>query len=213
MDRLRGLGPARRAEADVQRLLEGAGPVEQGGRQVGARACRRRRVFCASLADVFDNQVPPEWRADLWLLIRETPELDWQLLTKRPQNIARMLPSDWSDGYPNVWFGATTENQEEFDRRWPILARIPAIVRFVSYEPAIGLLTLTPSNGHLPDWVICGGESGSHSRMMEPAWARSMRDQCRDLGVPFFMKQMTGKAPIPSDLMVRQFPGVGPYHF
>ena len=72
----------------------------------------RRRVFCASLADVFDNQVPPEWRADLWDLIRACPSLDWQLLTKRPQNIARMLPDDWGDGWPNVWLGTTAENSE-----------------------------------------------------------------------------------------------------
>jgi protein gp37 len=78
---------------------------------------RRRRVFCASLADVFDNQVPAEWRADLWALIRATPMLDWQLLTKRPQNIARMLPANWGKGWPNVWLGTTVENQTEANRR------------------------------------------------------------------------------------------------
>jgi protein gp37 len=77
---------------------------------------RRRRVFCASLADVFDNQVPEVWRADLFHLIRETPELDWQLLTKRPQNAGKMLPSDWGDhGYGNVWLGITTEDQEHYE--------------------------------------------------------------------------------------------------
>jgi protein gp37 len=76
---------------------------------------RRRRVFCASLADVFDNQVPESWRTDLFHLIYETSQLDWQLLTKRPQNADGMLPPDWGDGYPNVWLGATTENREEYD--------------------------------------------------------------------------------------------------
>jgi protein gp37 len=168
---------------------------------------RRRRVFCASIADVFDNQVPEAWRADLFRLIQETPELDWQLLTERPQNISKMLPPDWGDnGYPNVWLGVTCEDQEHYEQRWPILARIPAVVRFVSYEPALGPLTLIAANGLLPDWVICGGESGPGARMMDPAWARRLRDHCHDLGLYFFMKQMTGKKPIPADLLVRQFP-------
>src|SRR6266567_4030575 len=94
----------------------------------------RPRVFCAPDADVFDNKADPQSRADLFDLIRKTPELDWLILTKRPQNIRKMLPSDWGDGYGNVWLGITGENQEEYDRRWPILARIPAVVRFVSCE-------------------------------------------------------------------------------
>ena len=168
---------------------------------------RRRRIFCASLADVFDNQVPEAWRADLFRLIRETPELDWQLLTKRPQNAGKMLPPHWGGhGYANVWLGTTTEDQEHYEQRWPILARIPAVVRFVSYEPALGPLTPTPSNGLLPDWIICGGESGPGARMMDPSWARRLRNYCHDLGLHFFMKQMTGKKPIPADLLVRQFP-------
>jgi protein gp37 len=73
----------------------------------------RRRVFCASMADVFDNKVPTSWRVDLWSLIRSTPALDWFLLTKRPQNIRDMLPTDWGEGWPHVWLGTTTENQEK----------------------------------------------------------------------------------------------------
>ena len=89
---------------------------------------------------MFDNQVEPSWRADLWQLIRETPALVWLLLTKRPQNIRKMLPTDWADGWPNVWLGTTTEDAEHYRQRWPILASIPARVRFVSYEPAIAPL-------------------------------------------------------------------------
>jgi len=166
----------------------------------------RHRVFCASLCDIFDNQVPDQWRRDLFCLIRATPRLVWQLLTKRPQNIGKMLPPDWGTGYTNVWLGVTCEDQGHYEQRWPILARIPAVVRFVSYEPALGPLTPTPSNGLLPDWIICGGESGRGARMMDPAWARCLRDHCCDLGLHFFMKQMTGKKPIPADLLVRQFP-------
>jgi protein gp37 len=165
----------------------------------------RQRVFCASLADVFDK-VPPQWRVDLFTLIRQTPRLDWLLLTKRPQNIRKMLPSDWGDGWSHVWLGCTTENQQEYDRRWALLARIPAVVRFISYEPALTPLQMKASGGLLPDWVICGGESGSGARMMEAAWARSMRDDCAEHGIAFFMKQMTSKKPIPADLLVRQYP-------
>ncbi|MFL9829184.1 DUF5131 family protein, partial [Rhodoplanes sp. SY1] len=96
---------------------------------------RRQRVFCASLADVFDNKVTGAWRSDLFTLIKDCPRLDWLLLTKRPQNIGKMLPPDWQDGYPNVWLGITAEDQERYDQRWPVLAAVPAVVRFVSYEP------------------------------------------------------------------------------
>jgi protein gp37 len=106
------------------------------------------------MADVFDNQVDPAWRVDLFNLIRETPALDWLLLTKRPQNIAKMLPADWANGWPHVWLGCTTEDQTEFDRRWHHLYSNPAVVRFISYEPAMGPLRLPP-NGPRPDWVIC----------------------------------------------------------
>jgi protein gp37 len=78
---------------------------------------RRQRVFCASMADVFDNQAPSDWRADLFALILECRRLDWLLLTKRPQNIAKMLPNDCQDGYRNVWLGITAEDQERFDQR------------------------------------------------------------------------------------------------
>jgi protein gp37 len=92
----------------------------------------RPRVFCASLADVFDIQVPLSWRADLFALIRVRRRLDWLLLTKRPQNILKMLPKDWGDGYKNVWLGVTAENQSYLDQRWRILQRIPAVIRFIS---------------------------------------------------------------------------------
>jgi protein gp37 len=100
--------------------------------RAAAAAGERHRVFCASLADVFDNQVPAQWREDLWGLIRETPSLDWLLLTKRPQNIAGMLPAQfdegdrWPERWPNVWLGTTVENQDEADRRIPHLLAVPA---------------------------------------------------------------------------------------
>lgn len=108
----------------------------------------RRRAFCASLADVFDNQVPAEWRSDLFDLIRACPALDWQLLTKRPQNIAKMLPPDWDNGWPNVWLGTTVENQAEADRRIPHLLAVPAAVRFLSCEPLLGPVDLNRIHEH-----------------------------------------------------------------
>lgn len=170
-----------------------------------ARAGKRARVFCASLADVFDNQVPDEWRADLWQLIQATPNLDWLLLTKRPQNIAKMLPKDWGNGWPGVWLGTTAENQEEFDRRFPHITNTPAEVWFISYEPALGPIN-TEGWAWAIDWLICGGESGPGKRPMNLEWARSMRDQCKDAGVSFFMKQIDGVKAIPDDLMIRDWP-------
>jgi len=175
-------------------------------------ALRRPRVFCASLADVWDNQVPHEWRIDLFALIRATPNLDWLLLTKRPQNIAKMLPIATVDfspfPWPNVWLGTTCEDQDQYRIRYEgALAKVPAMVRFISYEPALGPMLVAHPYGDRPDWIICGGESGGGARMMDPAWARALRDQCANYGISFFMKQMTGKTAIPDDLLIRQSPG------
>ncbi len=152
----------------------------------------RRKVFCASLADVFDNQVPAEWRNDLWDMIGMTRRLDWLLLTKRPQNILKMLPDPqmgvkpWGDGWSNVWLGTTVENQTEADRRTPHLRAVPASVRFLSCEPLLS--AIKPDLTGI-DWVICGGESGPQARPMHPDWARGLRDQCQAADVPFFFKQ------------------------
>lgn len=150
---------------------------------------RRQRIFCASLADVFDNKVDPQWRHDLFDLIRATPDLDWQLLTKRPQNIAKMLPQDWGDdGYDNVWLGFTAEDQVRFDQRKQFIEEIPAEIWFVSYEPAIGALRILDVDPK-PDWVIIGGESGGGSRPMEPRWVFDIIDDCHRYNLAPFFKQ------------------------
>ena len=157
---------------------------------------RRQRVFCASLADVFDNAVDPAWREDLFELIRATPDLDWLLLTKRIGNVAEM--SDAAGGLPaNVWLGATVVNQAEADRDIPKLDATGDLVniRFLSIEPLIGPISISwdwlhgigGRNGI--DWVIVGGESGPGARTMHPDWARSLRDQCAAAGVPMLFKQ------------------------
>lgn len=168
----------------------------------------RPRVYCPS----WDEQVPSRWLSDLLKLINSTPELDWLLLTERPENIKKMLlctaatESSLKWPHENVWLGTTCEDQKHYGHRWPFLRRIPAAVRFISYEPALGALTVRSSPDDLPDWIICGGESGKDARMMDPAWASSLLDECRSLNVAFFMKQMTQKKPIPNHLLVRQFP-------
>lgn len=170
---------------------------------------RRQRVFCSSLADVFDNEVSAQWRFDLMKLIEQTPNLDWLLLTKRIGNAATMLEQSvrainagrwgWADNvFPNVWIGATIVNQEEADRDIPKLLRTPAAKRFLSMEPLLGPVDLRFTNGlvhgcdaadYLLDWVIVGGESGQHARPMHPAWPRAIEKQCQDAGVPFLFKQ------------------------
>lgn len=151
----------------------------------------RGRVFCASLADVFDNEVPSAWRIRLFDLIRKTPHLDWLLLTKRIGNAPAMLPPDWGDGFPNVWLGATVVNQDEADRDIPKLLRIDAAVRFLSIEPMLGPINLRLWSTPRVDWVICGGESGgTKARRYDLAWPRDLRDQCSSAGVAFFHKQL-----------------------
>jgi len=181
----------------------------------------RYRVFCASLADVFDNHksIEPIWRIELWKLIAETPHLDWLLLTKRPQNIKKMLPHDWRWGYPNVWLGTTVENQKVAEQNIPHLLDVPAAVKFLSCEPLLGPIdfsvdglwfkdcecpadreTGVPECSHYGgktndvgiDWVIAGGESGSNFRITNPDWFRSLRDQCLAAYVPFLFKQWGG---------------------
>jgi protein gp37 len=157
-----------------------------------AKYGRRQRVFCASLADVFDNQVDPAWRADLFELISACDQLDWLLLTKRPQNIRKMLPADWGDGYANVWLGTTAEDAHAYQQRVSYLLALPAAVRFVSYEPALGPLGPIAISGRVPDWIIIGGESGVRAdrlRRTDPQWARDAIVECRREKVAPFLKQ------------------------
>jgi protein gp37 len=152
----------------------------------------RRKVFCASMADVFDAEVPDEWRADLWQVIRDTPHLDWLLLTKRPNLIRRYLPADWGpQGWAHVWLG-TTVGWQAGAWRADQLRATPAAVRFLSCEPLLGPLALDLDG---IQWLIAGGESGPHYRPLDLAWVRSLRDQCQTAGVAFFFKQVGGRHP------------------
>jgi protein gp37 len=147
--------------ADRQRTKTQGNPIKWNKRLEGTG--QRERVFVASLADVFDNHksIQQEWRDGMWRTIRECKNLDFLLLTKRPQNIKRYLPADWGDGYPNVWLGTTVENQIEADRRIPELLKIDAVVLFLSCEPLLGPVDLEKSIGGTL-WI--GGQRGCDGR-------------------------------------------------
>lgn len=157
-------------------------------------AKKRPRVFCASMADVFEDRRDLDGkRQRLWNLIGRTPNLDWLLLTKRPQNVSRFAP--WGAVWPaNVWLGSTAENQVWLEKRLPFLLRHPAQVRFLSCEPLLGPIDLSKAfsassaTGGV-DWVIGGGESGHHARPMHPEWITALRDQCIEKKIRFHFKQ------------------------
>lgn len=220
------LGPAGEVEQHAVRGMPQL-PVARRGTALHRRgrcpACKtgkperaQRRIFCASLSDVFDNEVDPSWREDLFALIESTPNLDWLLLTKRIGLVHKMVPASWMEnGFPkHVWLGATIVDQTEADRDIPKLLALPASVRFLSMEPLMGPVnfrwmpyahqaagedyrTYMERRGgvnHLESlrgihWVIAGGESGHQARPMHPQWVRSLRDQCREAGVAFLFKQ------------------------
>lgn len=210
--------------------------------RAAAKAGERRRVFCASLADVFEDwpgllldtsgnvvhvgdynlgqnrrATLDDARRRLWDIVEATPNLDWLLLTKRPENIARMVPPSWlRSPRPNVWYGTTVEDQQRADERVPVLCAVPAFLRFLSVEPLLGSVVLTPWLGNIvgyefrpgvsvaPDaltarrgigWVIVGGESGGGARPLSIGWVRSIQHQCREACVACFVKQL-GARPV-----------------
>ena len=198
----------------------------------------RRRVF-PSMCDPFeDNGQVANWRGEMFELIAQTPNIDWLLLTKRPEklfslgtNAAGRIFDLWLADNPNVWLGTSVENQDCFDERVGQLVKygLQARVLFLSVEPMIGPVRLVPTptfsagqwefvpgkKGSSIDWVICGGESGHECRPMDVQWARDLRDDCRTHGVKFFMKQLGGFLDkrdkwedLPEDLRVREVPDV-----
>jgi len=171
----------------------------------------RRRVFCGSMCDWTDKNAPTGQRARLWDLIRSTPTLDWQLLTKRAPRISKCLTPDWGDGYRNVWLGVTVENRRQGLPRIDELRGIPAAIRFLSIEPLLEDLGALDLDGI--DWVIVGGESGPQARLMQPAWIESIKRQCDAQNVPLFFKQWGGRRDKGGCLLggreVKQWPRLG----
>lgn len=187
------------------------------------RAGKRLRVFCASMADVFDKEGPEDERKRLWATIAATPWLDWQLLTKRIGNVAHMVPPRWmTEGWPaNVQLGISVVTQGELERDLPKLRALSPRIAFLSCEPLLEPINLLP---HLHfgglDWVIIGGESGPGARPFDPQWALDLVRQCQLGGAWVFVKQM-GARPVgmklrdrkggdasewPVDLRVRETP-------
>lgn len=162
----------------------------------------RKKVFCASLADVFDEEISWEWRVKLFNLIRKTTNLDWLILTKRPK-----IAKEFFDKYEvsdfekesfssKIWIGTSVENQKAANERIPILAQIPVKIRFISGEPLLENVKLNleeygrhPDYAFGIDWVIVGGESGNKARRMDLDWVRNIRNQCQQAEVKFFFKQ------------------------
>ena len=200
------------------------------------RMRKSARIGVQFMGDLFFAGVSLRYIAQIVDVIESTPQHTYLILTKRPGRLLSFMdwmigegadmPGSFTRWPDNVWLGVTAENQQRADERIPLLLQCPAAVRFVSVEPMLGAVDFhVPSvpdgsgawrnaltvddpytkERHL-DWIICGGETGPGARTMDPAWARSVRDQCKVAGVPFFMKQMSGGAPIPDDLLIREWP-------
>lgn len=163
----------------------------------------KKNVFCASLADIFEDRDDLiRWRIELFDLILATPNLNWLLLTKRPENVLKMVPNSWQSRLPkNIWMGTSIEDQESAYDRLPELLVLPAQIRFLSVEPLIGEVDLCMGIHQSPNgkligtslegihWVIVGGESGRNARQMKSKWVQKIHTQCVSTGTPFFFKQ------------------------
>ena len=151
------------------------------------------KIFTCSWSDFFIEEAD-EWREEVWNVIRTTPRHTYQILTKRPENIADRLPADWGHGYKNVWLGVSVENQDYAHRIETLVKTVPgAFVRFISYEPALGPLDITGIELiKYFRWLISGGESGNKARPAKAVWFKSVRDQCAELGIAYFHKQNGG---------------------
>jgi len=189
-----------------------------------------RTVFVCSMGDLFHRDVPYDEIAFVFHEMARSPQHTYLVLTKRPDEMLAFwkryrydtgIELEPPPSY--IWFGVTCENQQRANERIPLLLQCPAAVRFVSVEPMLGPVDISIaeiefSGGHpddpasyeysanVLDWVIVGGETGPGARPMHPGWARDIRDQCQAAGVPYFFKQMSRKAPIPDDLMIREWP-------
>lgn len=178
------------------------------------------KIFTCSWSDFFISKADP-WRDEAWDIIRQTPHLTYQILTKRPERVLNCLPYFWEE-LKNVWLGVTVEEQKHLERIIPIAKASPSVL-FISVEPMLeplnifyGLNGVVKKNrinsAHRAiNWVICGGESGAGHRELDTLWAESLKYQCRMSRIPFFMKQMSGVTKqqcgkIPPYLMTREFP-------
>lgn len=195
---------------EARHRTKGAPAQLEASRRLAIAEKRVRLVFTDSLCDFGDAEVDPAWRAEWWARMRAAPELFFLILTKRPNALAKQLPSDWGDGYANVGLGVSASRRVEFVQRAPILARIAAAFRFFSLEPYTEAFHDTldvqladrPLNdsggvGRPFDWVILGGLSGPSFTAPPPiADVRAVRDVCAAADVDFTFKQWGGPRPM-----------------
>jgi protein gp37 len=149
-----------------------------------------RKVFVNSMSDLFHEDVPIEFIARVWDVMKGTPRHTYQILTKRPERMAQLLAQPSFEILPNVWLGASVEDHRVL-YRLDAIRQVPAAIRFVSLEPLIGSV----SQGDLTGihWAIVGGESGPRAREMKPEWVDEIEAMCRRSGTAFFFKQWGGK--------------------
>jgi protein gp37 len=149
-----------------------------------------QRIFVNSMSDLFQADVDEGFISRVWRVMERAHWHSFQILTKRPDRMLNVLSRPDFPMLPNVWLGTSVENADYLSRI-DVLRRVPARVRFISFEPLLGPIC----NPDLTDiqWAIVGGESGPRARLMEPGWAEELRDACRRQGVAFFFKQWGGQ--------------------
>lgn len=157
--------------------------------RAAAEAGTRLRIFTCSMSDFFHPRAD-RWRTEAWDLIRECPNLDWLILTKRPELIRDRLPADWGDGWRNVWLGVTCGVRDSL-HRVEALRELPAAIRFISAEPLIEQIDFRPYLDGRIHWIITGCERAhkDRRRLMDIAWVRDIDRQCREAGIAHFFKQ------------------------
>jgi protein gp37 len=148
----------------------------------------RPRIFVNSMSDFFHEQAPEPILMRAFDVMRQRPDYDFLILTKREDRLAEMDP--WIDWPANVWQGVSVENAKHLDRI-DRLQETSAPIKWLSLEPLLG--PLPNLDLRVIDWVVVGGESGDHARPMREEWALDLRDQCVAQGVPFFLKQIGGR--------------------
>lgn len=148
-----------------------------------------RKIFVNSMSDLFQHGIPDEFIARIWDVMAQTPQHIFQILTKRPENMLRIVVTNRLAALPNVWLGTSVESRKYIDRINE-LRHIPAQVRFISYEPLLGPVGRVEMGGI--HWAIVGGESGPRARPMRETWVDEVRTQCEEQGVAFFFKQWGG---------------------
>ena len=177
------------------------------------------KIFVCSMGDLFHPDVKDEWLDKIFAVMAMCPQHTFMVLTKRPERMREYMAGNCTERWldeavdlvynceyvdwktfplPNVWLGVTAENQEQTDKRIPVLLDTPAAKRFVSVEPMLGPVDVRRylyDRSTVLDWVICGGETGPKARPMHPDWVRSLRDQCQIAETPFFFKQWGEWAP------------------